>query len=374
MTDTVAIPDAATLTDAERDTLTGVGFDDMASRAATAILTDAEVRLTQTNDSGVEIMPLKVALNTYEFVQDLMFGLVDADANEHIAMIAEHMHDPLGHFVWVRPGAKIRLPVQTFSLMETPQSRQFTHDITLIDEGAEVEMISGAAAPSEVHRGRHISLSETYMRPGSRCRSVSIEHWGPGMEIHSYSHSRLERGVHENSTSIALSPIRHQVSQSRTVLEEDAVEVSQAICFAPEGTERLMRSETHLTGAGARSEDLTRMVSAGGRIVNDSLLIGEAAGSQGFLGCDGLKLGQEGEILAIPSLQAMAEGSQLSHEASVGMIDDAKLNYLMAAGMEEDAARDLIVQGFLALDDAAVPDSLKARVAKMIAQAKSGGM
>ena len=78
--------------------------------------------------------------------------------------------------------------------------------------------------------------------------------------------------------------------------------------------------------------------------------------------------------MAIPSLCARAEGSQLSHEASVGMIDSDKLNYLMASGMTEDAARDLIVQGFLSLDDAVVPDAVKARVAKMIVQAKSGGM
>ncbi len=363
-----------TLTNAERETLVEVGYDDMTTRAATAVLTDAEVRITQTTDDGVVIMPLNEALRTYEFVQDLMFGLVEADLDEHIAMIAEHMHDPLGHFVWVKPGAKVKLPVQTFSLMETPQVRQFTHDITLIDEGAEVEMISGAAAPSEVHRGRHVSLHETYMRPGSRCRSVSIEHWGPGMETHSYNYTRMEKGARDNSLSIALSPIRHHTSRSHTILEEDAVEVSQAICFAPKGTERILYSETHLTGAGARSENLTRMVSAGGRIVNDAVLVGDAAGTQGFLGCDGLKLREAGEIVGVPSLQARAEGAQLSHEASVGMIDSEKLNYLMASGMEEDAARDLIVQGFLSLDDSAVPKALKARVAQMIAQAKSGGM
>ncbi len=374
MTDAVEKPDATTITNAEREALLEVGFDDMSKRAATAVLADAEVKLAQTNDENVVILPLNVALRSYEFVQDLMFGLVDADENEHIAMIAEHMHDPLGHFVWIKPGAKVKLPVQTFSLMETPQVRQFTHDITLIDEGAEVEMVSGAAAPSEVHRGRHVSLHETYMRPGARCRSVSIEHWGPGMEIHSYNYSRMQKGAQDTSLSIALAPIRHHVSRSHSVLEEDAVEVSQAICFAPEGTERIIHSETHLAGAGARSEDLTRMVSAGGRIVNNALLVGDAGGTQGFLGCDGLKLGAAGEIVAVPSLQAKAEGSQLSHEASVGMIDGEKLNYLMASGMEEDAARDLIVQGFLSLDNAAVPQALKARVAQMIAQAKSGGM
>ena len=119
---------------------------------------------------------------------------------------------------------------------------------------------------------------------------------------------------------------------------------------------------------------MARMVSAGGRIVNNALLVGDAAGTNGFLGCDGLKLNDTGEIMAVPSLQAIAEGAMLSHEASVGMIDQEKLTYLMATGMSEDAARDLIVQGFLSLDNEAIPAGLRRRVVDMIAQAKSGGM
>ena len=374
MSDTTAQISGDTLSNAERKTLMDVGFDDFSERAGTSILVDRSIKLTHSVDPGVEILPLNEALKTYEFVQDLMFGLVSAEANDHIRMIAADMEDPLGHFVWVKPGAKVRLPVQTFTLMETPQARQFTHDITLIDEGAEVEMVSGSAAPSDVHRGQHISLSETYMRKGSKCRSVSMAHWGDGMEVYGYSYSHMEECAQEESLSIALSAIRRDESHSVSTLMEDATSVAQAICFAPSGTHRIMKSEIVLAGSGARSEDITRMVSAGGTITSDALLIGDAPGTQGFLGCDGLKLNKTGEIMAIPSLCARAEGAQLSHEASVGMIDSDKLNYLMASGMSEDAARDLIVQGFLSLDDAVVPDAVKARVADMIVQAKSGGM
>ncbi|MEM7753279.1 MAG: SufD family Fe-S cluster assembly protein [Pseudomonadota bacterium] len=362
------------LSNAERDALHDVGFESESARAATSVLADGAVKLAQSNDAGVEIMPLSEALRTYDFVQDLMFGLVDPDENEPIALVAEHMHDPLGHFVWIKPGAKVRLPVQTFSMLETPQARQFTHDIMLVDEGAEVETVTGAAVLSSVHKGRHVSVGETYMRPGSKCTSVSLEHWGEGMEVYSYGYSRMEHGAQSNTTSIALSPIRHHESHSHAVLEEDTTSVSQAVCFAPEGTKRVIKSTTRLAGDGAKSEDITRMVSSGGVIVNEALLIGDAAGTQGFLGCDGLKLGPAGEIMAVPALRARTEEAQLSHEASIGMIDREKLSYLMASGMDEDSARDLIVQGFLSLDDARLPEMTKARVKEMTALAKSGGM
>lgn len=367
-------PPTGELSNAERAMLHEVGFEDEATRAGTSVLADHAMRMALSNDPGVEILPLAEALKTYDFVQELMFGLVDPEENEHIRLVAEHMHDPLGHFIWVKPGAKVKLPVQTFTLLETPQARQFTHDITLIDEGAEVEMISGSAVPADLLKGRHISIGESYLRRGAKCTSVTIEHWGPEMEVYSYGYSRMEAGASSTSTAIMLAPIRHHTSRTVSTLGEDATSVSQSIAFAPEGTERVLVSETRLAATGARSKDVTRMVSAGGTIVNEALLIGDAAGSEGFLGCDGLKLADTGEIRAVPSLKALAEGTQLSHEASVGMIDGEKLNYLMASGMAEDAARDLIVQGFLSLGDDQIPEALRSRVAAMVAEAKSGGM
>jgi len=362
------------LTNVERTILHEVGFEDEAGRAGTSVLADHEMRVALSNDPGVEILPLAEALKTYDFVQGLMFGLVDPEENDHIRLVAEHMHDPLGHFIWVKPGAKVQLPVQSFTLLETPQARQFTHDITLIDDGAKVEMVSGSAVPSEVQKGRHISIGESYLRKGAKCTSVTIEHWGPEMEVYSYGYSTLDEGATSTSTAIMMSPIRHHTSRSVSTLGADATAVSQAIAFAPDGTERVLVSETRLTAPGAKSKDVTRMVSAGGTIVNEALLVGAAAGSEGFLGCDGLKLKDTGEIRALPSLQALAEGAQLSHEASVGMIDAEKLNYLMASGMAEDAARDLIVQGFLSLSNEQIPEALRERVAAMVSEAKSGGM
>lgn len=362
------------LSNQERDLLHEVGYDDEIRRAATSVLIDREMRITHSADDGVIVMPMAEALQTYDFVQDLMFGQVSAEENDDLREISAHMHDPLGHFTWVRAGAKVRLPVQSFSLLELPQGRQFTHDITLIDEGADVEMISGAAVPPNVHAGRHVCLSETYMRPGARTRSISIEHWGSNMDVANYSYSTLEKGASATSTAIQLAAIKDHRAVSRCTLGEDAVSVAQAIVFAPDGTHKLVDDEVTLAEPGARSESVTRMVSAGGTIVNTARLIGDAAGTTGFLGCDGLKLTETGMIEAVPALQARAEGAQLSHEASVGMIDAQKLAYLMASGLDEDTARNLIVQGFLTLDNDHVPPKVRDRVNAMIAEAKSGGM
>ncbi|MEM6746969.1 MAG: SufD family Fe-S cluster assembly protein [Pseudomonadota bacterium] len=364
----------APLNDDEIKLLAPVGFADDTKRSATAVLIDHDMRYTDSSHKGVEILPLQVALERYDWVQNLMFNLIAPDENELLRQSVELLNDPIGHFVYVKPGVRLTQPVQTFTLMETPQRRQFTHNITVIGEGAEVEFISGAAVPARVQAGHHVSIEETYVRRGAHCRSISIERWGTNMAVDSYSRADIGENAEMISTQINLAPLKQHLSDSKTRVGANGVCNDQAIVFAPEGTERHFQSETLLTAPGARAESISRMVAAGGSISNRALLIGAAPNTSGFLGCDGLKLSDEGEIFAEPSLKALNAQAELSHEASVGMISSDKLAYLMASGLDEDSARDLIVQGFLKLQDQYVPDEMRRQITEMIAAAKSGGM
>ena len=375
MSDRMTTPlDANALSAEDKDLLRRVGFAGEDARSATAVLVNHDLRFADSQVEGVEIMSIQDALMRYDWVQNLMFNLIAPDENELLRQAAELLNDPIGHFVYVHDGAKVRLPVQSFTLMELPQGRQFTHNITVIGENAEVEMISGAAVPQHVQAGHHVSIEETYLRKGARCRTLSIEQWGANMTVDSYSRSEIGPGAEVVSNQIMLAPLKRHLSDTKAWIGEDASSNDQAIIFAPEGTRREFESETYLTAPGARSQSVARMVSAGGSILNRALLVGQASGTSGFLGCDGLKLSDTGEILAVPALQAESAESQLSHEASVGMIDAEKLAYLMASGLSEDRARDLIVQGFLNLKDEYVPEGMRAHVTEMIAAAKSGGM
>ncbi len=368
------LQDFSGLTEEEKTLLSKVGYQSDDHRSGTCVLVDQDVRYSVSNNEQVEVMPLRQALDRYDWVQDLMFGLIDPDENEHVKRVAERAHDPIGHFIRVREGAKIKLPLQTFSAIEIPQGRQFIHNVTVIEKDAEVEMISGSAVPDSIHAGHHISIGECYLREGSRLRTVSIEQWGAEMEVHSYTRTQIGKAAHSTTNQVLMTRLRHHFSQGKTFVEENGRSNDQAVIFAPPGTNRVMESECHLKGAGANSESLTRVVAAGGNVTNRTMLIGEANGTKGFVGCDGLKLSAEGEVLSVPGLLAKTSSAQLSHEASVGMISEEKLAYLMASGMTEDAARDLIIQGFLNLKEQHLPEPIRKSVENMIAAAKSGSM
>ncbi|PIF04016.1 MAG: hypothetical protein CSA86_03660 [Arcobacter sp.] len=363
------------LSEEERELLSQVGYQKDDESCGTSVIVDHKVKYSMSNDKDhLEILPLKEALEKYDWVQDLMFKLIDPEENEHIKQAFETIDEPLGHFIWVKEGADVKLPIQKFSLIETPQSRQFTHDITVIDKGAKVELISGSSVPNKVHAGHHISVSETYIREGAFYKSTSIEHWAPNMEVYSYERTQMDMDAHSVSKSIMVNPIKHHYSQSKEYIGKNASNKEETIISAQPGTHYEMESETYLQGEDSQSEQLTRMVSAGGDIINRNLLIGDAKNCKGFVGCDGIKLSSEGEILSIPALLAKDPNAQLSHEASISMISAEKISYLMATGVSEDTARSLLIQGFLNLKEKNIPVSVRDSIEKVVEMAKSGGM
>lgn len=362
------------LSDREVGPLSEIGYDAEQPHAGTCVIIDNEVRQITVTDDAVEILPITVAVRSYPWVQDLLFNLISPDFDDLVREFAQSTEERIGHFIWVHEGAKVTLPVQSFTLLEIPQGRQFVHNVTVVDKNASVTMLSGSAVSGQVHTGHHVSISESYVREGATCHSVSIERWGSGMDVDSYARSHVSAGARSIDTAIALSRVHNHYSNSVTVIEDHGVSNDQMVVFAPAGTTRRMESEIRLNGQGATAENLARMVTDGGTIVNRSVLIGQSHGVRGYLGCDGLKLSDDGKLQSSPSLVAETSDAQLSHEASIGMISPEKLGYLMATGMTEDDARTLIVQGFLKLNNQRIPQVCREQVHEMIAAAKTGYM
>ncbi|WP_019971847.1 SufD family Fe-S cluster assembly protein [Mycobacterium sp. 141] len=362
------------LTEREVGPLQQIGYSPEPLRSGTCVIVDNEVRHISVLDDGVEILPISEALRRYSWVQDLTFNLISPDHNELVREFAQSTAERVGHFVWVHEDVELTKPLQSFTLLETPQGRQFVHNITVIDRNAKVKMLSGSAVPSGVRTGHHVSISETYVREGAVCESVSIERWGAGMDVDSYARTHIGKDATVIDTSIAMSGLRNHYSDSESIIEQNGVSNEQVVVYAPVGTKRVMTSQIRLVGDGANAESLARMVTDGGDIANRSHLIGEAHGVRGYLGCDGLKLTDGGQLESSPALRATMADAQLSHEASIGMISQDKVAYLMATGMTEDDARALIVQGFLDLDRQRIPEVFRDQVRAMVLAAKSGAM
>lgn len=354
--------------------LRDIGYGREQDHSGTVVIVDQDVPRAVESNEGVEVLPLAVALRRHPWVQELTFGLMAPDENDHIAQVSNRTEPPVGYFVHVKAGAKVSLPVQLFTLLGTPQARQFLHSVIVVDEDAELDIISGSTVRPDVRAGRHISISETYLRRGAKLRSVSIERWGDEMEVYDYSRTEIGEDASEVSTSIMLSNVRAYHSESRVTINANGSSQDQSVMYSPKGTDRILESNYHLQGERAKAQSIARMVTAGGTITNRSSLIGNGERSTGYLGCDGLKLTEDGQIHSVPELTANAASAELSHEASVGVIGDDKIAYLRASGLSEDDARGLLIRGFLDLDEELIPEGIRGEVLEMVAVAKSGAL
>lgn len=334
------------------------------------MLVDHHFGALTSTDGDVVVMRLEDALVQYPWVQGLVFSLVSPEEDEVLRRAFESQREPLGTFTWVKDGAEVELPAQSFTVMTKPQERQFVHDITVIGKNAKVDFVSGSAVAPALTHATHVSVSETFVGVGATVRSISVDRWGSNMTVHSYDRTKVDEGARITSVSVAVSGLKENVSNSYTHLAANAAMTDHTIMFAPTGIHRDMTSIVSLEGPGAQAEQVARMVSDGGEIINRSTLHAAVPEVRGFLECDGLMLQDTGQIESVPALDAKVARAQLSHEASVGMIDDDKMDYLMSTGLEEDGARDLIVQGFLNLDDQQIPASVRATVENLVTAAR----
>jgi Fe-S cluster assembly scaffold protein SufB len=95
-------------------------------------------------------------------------------------------------------------------------------------------------------------------------------------------------------------------------------------------------------------------------------MVGQVAPVKGHLECRGLILAEKGIIHAIPELEGLVEGVDLSHEAAVGKIAEEEIEYLMARGLSRNEAVAIIVRGFLSIDIEGLPPELSAQMQRAI--------
>lgn len=191
--------------------------------------------------------------------------------------------------------------------------------------------------------------------------------------------------------------------RSATIVEQNGQYISSyAILSSIRSIQTFPR--VHLLGRGARANlysvihgskssqyDVGGLLSlehrrTGGRVVSKTIahdradviargdLVGLASDTRARLECDGLLLSDTASIRAVPMLHARAEGTELSHEATVGKVGAEQLNYLMSRGLDEDEATSLIVSGFMKLKVPGLPPALQASIDDAIRLSLLGGM
>jgi len=333
-------------------------------RGGTYFQKDTSVVHCDYQQKDIEVMPIRQALEKYDWIWDYYWKLASVDTDKYTASTELDLHD--GYFIRALPGSKSIYPIQACLYLSKPGIQQNVHNIIIVEEGAELHIITGCTTAPHLKRGLHVGVSEYYIKKNAKLSFTMIHNWAEDMVVRPRSVAQVEEGGLFLNNYICMRPVKSlQMYPTTNLVGKGAVARFYSIIVGSPNSEYDLGGRIYLKQPETRGELISRAVSNGGRIISRGDLIGEVSGIKAHLECRGLII-NGGLIHAIPELSGMADGVEMSHEAAVGKIAQDEINYLMSRGLSADDATATIVRGFLNVDIPGLPDELRAEIDRAI--------
>lgn len=359
------VQDIERLPEDERKRMLLAGIDTRKGvRSGTYLQKDGTSVYSNSLQEGLEIIPIKTALEKLDWVQDYYWKLLSVDTDKYTARARLDLHN--GYLIRALPGTKVAFPAQACMYIEKEGFSQNVHNIVIAEEGSELHMITGCATAAHVSKGLHVGITEFYVKKGAKLSFTMIHHWADDVEVRPRSAGVVEEGGLFLSNYISMKPVKSlQMYPTTYLMGKGAVARFYSLLVGSPAGELDVGGRVYLSAEETRAEIISRAITNGGNIVARGDLIGEVPGVRGHLECRGLIL-KGGSIHAVPELTGKADGVDMSHEAAVGKIAQDEILYLMSRGLSEDEATATIVRGFLNVDIPGLPAPLKEEIDRAV--------
>lgn len=354
--------------DKERILISGVDLDQV-GRSGTYLQVDYKSVHCDSCDPNVEILDITKALQKYDGLPEYFWKAVKKDQDDFTRMAAsKNLHG--GYFIRVKAGAKIVEPVQSCLFIKGESLAQNVHNVIVVEEGAELHVITGCATAHGKQSALHLGISEFYIKKGGKLTFTMIHTWGEKVMVRPRTVGVVEEDGAFQSNYVLLKPVESVQSYPSIHLNGPrAVARFNSVIVAPTGSLVDTGNRIFLNAPHTRGEIISRTITTGGKIIARGHIIGSHVPARGHLECKGLILGS-GIIHAIPELEGTVSGVELSHEAAVGKIAQEEIEYLMARGLDEEEATSTIVRGFLNVEIMGLPKKLQETIEKTIRESE----
>ncbi|RLF12714.1 MAG: SufD family Fe-S cluster assembly protein [Thermoprotei archaeon] len=348
----------------ERAEMVGIDLSEK-TRAGTYVQLDHYAFLEKVSAGGLEVMSISRALEQYEWLVDYYWRAVEVDTDKFTALA--ELKKAEGYFIRAKRGAKIPFPVQACLYLKTPKIAQNVHNIIIVEEGAELHVITGCTTPRAAE-GLHVGVSEFYVKRGGTLTFTMIHGWTEGIDVRPRTGVILEDEASFVNIYVNLNPVKTYQAMPKVYLNgREAKANLTSIVAASSQSYFDVGGAAYLRGEGSRAEVISRSIAKDqATVVARGVVVGEVNGVKGHLECRGMMLSPTASILAIPQLEAKARDVDLSHEAAVGKIAEEEIYYLMSRGFDEDEATSIIIRGFMDVDVKGLPPLLEAQIKKAL--------
>ncbi|MCC8044609.1 MAG: Fe-S cluster assembly protein SufB [Clostridiales bacterium] len=254
-----------------------------------------------------------------------------------------------GSFVYVPPGVKVDIPLQSYFRLNAAGAGQFEHTLIIVDEGADLHFIEGCSAPKYNVANLHAGCVELFVGKNARLRYSTIENWSKNMYNLNTKRARVEAGGRIEWVSGSFGSHVSYLYPMSILNGEGARSEFTGVTFAGAGQNLDTGAKVVHLAPNTSSYMNTRSISKGGGIStfrSSVTVMPKAKHSRSSVSCQSLMLDRISRSDTIPAMDIRTQDADIGHEAKIGRISDEAVFYLMSRGIPEDEARALIVSGF----------------------------
>ncbi len=255
-----------------------------------------------------------------------------------------------GTFVYVPPGVRLDMPIESFFLIGTSGEGQFEHSLIVADEGASVEWLEGCAAPVYKGFSFHDGMVEGFAAKNAHLRINTIQNWS--RNIINFNNKRAV--AMENATvEWVEGSLGSKVSYTypSTVLKGEGARTSiigVTIANGPFWKENGAKAYHDAPRTSSKIVNKSVSINGGTVVYRGLVYVREGARyAKSSVSCDSLILDDKSKAYTIPHDQVFEETATVTHEAYTGRLSEDKLFYLRSRGFDEGTARSLVVLGFI---------------------------
>ncbi len=327
--------------EAERNYLAGVGAQ-----------YDSEVVYHSIKDEllkkGVIYTDMESAVRDYpELVKEYFSKCVPLSEHKFIAL--HYAVWSGGSFVYIPKGVNLKMPLQSYFRLNSPESGQFEHTLIIVDEGASLHFIEGCSAPKYNKVNLHAGCVELFVKEGGHLRYSTIENWSKNMLNLNTKKAICEKNAEIDWVSGSFGSKISMLYPMSILKGDNSKTEYTGISFAGKGQNLDTGFKVVHIGKNTSSLVNSRSISKNGGIATYRSLVKilpSAQNSNCSVSCDGLMLDSISKSDTLPVNDIQTNNATFSHEAKVGKISEKALFYLMSRGLSEEDARAMIVKGF----------------------------
>lgn len=344
------------LPDDIRDTYDKLGIPDAEKKrlvSGVAAQYESEVIYNSIQDDlkeqGVIFTDTDTAVREYPEIMRKWFGkVIPSDDNKFSALNTAAWSG--GSFVYVPKGVHVKIPLQAYFRINTPNMGQFERTLIIADEGSYVHYVEGCTAPLYSTDSLHSGVVEIVVEKNARVRYTTVQNWSDNV----YNLVTQRAYVREGGT---MEWVDGNIGSKATMkypacilAEPYAKATTMSLGFAGEGQYQDTGAKMIHLAPHTSSQIVSKSISrSGGRAAYRGLVkvVEGAYDSSSSVVCDALLVDDCSRSDTYPHVDIREDNVSMAHEATVSKVSEDQLFYLMSRGLSDEEAMGMIVRGFV---------------------------